>query len=50
MINAMIRKSCFPVQMIIDSIRHLRCRRLMMAYALKLNQKPILCAALRGTP
>lgn len=36
MIRSIIRKTCSPIQIILDAIRRKRRQRLMMAYVLKI--------------
>ena len=45
MIKTIIRKTCSPIQIIFDAIRHQRKQRLMMSYTLKINPKQNYCAS-----
>jgi hypothetical protein len=48
MIGFIIRKSCLPFQILLDMLIHIRRRRLMMSYALKLTLSRKDCALVRG--
>lgn len=48
MIGFIIRKICLPFQILVDMICHLRRRRLMMSYVLKLAPRATICALARG--
>lgn len=45
MIKTIIRKTCSPIQVIFDAIRHQQKKRLMMSYALEIHPKQNCCAS-----